>query len=528
VTDRLTKRATAPSVVSGMMYSRGHVRKAALLAIATAALTLLAATSALGQVEQTLKNGCWSPVAYQGSITSPAFNTGPNGGAVSLNGWFEVESVNFIDTATVEYSDDSSSGTWTQIGEVTPAADFPSGGASDLPWSNNGLSAEPSFEASGPFLIPGDLTGAQVRIRFATEDDAFQGYRGVGIDDIQIATGGVSQTDLFEGFDGPDPVSWTFDAPDPPTAGTPHWQVVSESDGIFVTRPEIDPDLVTLPDSGSADLPASGVEFPNYAWFGDQASGTYCGPDFANRFVPGQTGPTGPTGGTGQTGTGTTTPTIGQARRQTLADLPKPVLGKVANVEPVKGIVLVAIPVGKATAGSASVGEAIASQKGLKFVPLAEARQVPVGSFLDTRKGTVRLQAAATGAAKPYLGSFNGGLFQMRQSRKRKAKGLTDLVLKGGKFKSCAPQRTGKRGKRASAAISRKRLRRLKGSGKGRFRTRGRYSAATVRGTKWTVTDRCDGTLTQVSRGKVAVRDFRRKKTILLRAGKRYLARAQR
>jgi len=32
--------------------------------------------------------------------------------------------------------------------------------------------------------------------------------------------------------------------------------------------------------------------------------------------------------------------------------------------------------------------------------------------------------------------------------------------------------------------------------GGGRFRTRGRYSSATVRGTDWTVTDRCDGTLT--------------------------------
>ncbi len=45
-----------------------------------------------------------------------------------------------------------------------------------------------------------------------------------------------------------------------------------------------------------------------------------------------------------------------------------------------------------------------------------------------------------------------------------------------------------------------------------------------VRGTKWTTTDRCDGTLTTVTRGKVAVRDFRRKKTIIVKAGKSYLA----
>jgi hypothetical protein len=41
------------------------------------------------------------------------------------------------------------------------------------------------------------------------------------------------------------------------------------------------------------------------------------------------------------------------------------------------------------------------------------------------------------------------------------------------------------------------------------------------------VTDRCDGTLTTVQRGRVAVRDFRRRKTVVVRAGKRYLARAR-
>jgi hypothetical protein len=40
--------------------------------------------------------------------------------------------------------------------------------------------------------------------------------------------------------------------------------------------------------------------------------------------------------------------------------------------------------------------------------------------------------------------------------------------------------------------------------------------------------DRCDGTLTKVKRGKVAVRDFRRKRTIVVAAGKSYLARAPR
>jgi hypothetical protein len=37
--------------------------------------------------------------------------------------------------------------------------------------------------------------------------------------------------------------------------------------------------------------------------------------------------------------------------------------------------------------------------------------------------------------------------------------------------------------------------------------------------------DRCDGTLTRVRRGVVRVTDFRRHKTITLRAGQSYLAR---
>ena len=66
-------------------------------------------------------------------------------------------------------------------------------------------------------------------------------------------------------------------------------------------------------------------------------------------------------------------------------------------------------------------------------------------------------------------------------------------------------------------------MRRLWGEGKGSFRTAGRRSTATVRGTQWLVEDRCDGTLTRVKRGRVDVRDIRLKKTIRLRAGKRFL-----
>jgi len=199
--------------------------------------------------------------------------------------------------------------------------------------------------------------------------------------------------------------------------------------------------------------------------------------------------------------------------------LPPPVLGKRVNVEPVSGRVLIAVP-----AGAAGSRAARAAQKGLKFEPLTAGRQIPVRSFLDTKKGTVRLVSATPAAGVTQAGKFGAGLFQVIQSGKGSARGLTELRLKGSNFRGC--QLTS--GRRASAARRYRHAvrRKLRADAQGKFRTRGRYSAATVRGTAWTTTDRCDGTLTKVSRGTVAVRDLRRKRTVTLRRGKSYLARA--
>ena len=201
--------------------------------------------------------------------------------------------------------------------------------------------------------------------------------------------------------------------------------------------------------------------------------------------------------------------------------LPSPVIGVAVNVAAVRGTVTVAVPSAAARASGAR-----ASQKGLEFVPLTADRQIPVGSFLDTRRGTVELVSATGRGAKTQSGRFNAGLFQVLQGRARSARGLTELRLKGSSFKRC---RTGGAAGRAGAAqVSRRTIRRLRANARGRFRTRGRRSSATVRGTIWTTTDRCDGTLTKVSRGKVVVRDLRRRRNITLTRGKSYLARAPR
>ena len=77
-----------------------------------------------------------------------------------------------------------------------------------------------------------------------------------------------------------------------------------------------------------------------------------------------------------------------------------------------------------------------------------------------------------------------------------------------------------------SPAPPQRRVRRLWGSDSGgRFRTHGRHSHATVRGTRWLTEDRCDGTLTRVTEGAVVVRDLARRRRVLVRAGHSYLAR---
>ena len=64
----------------------------------------------------------------------------------------------------------------------------------------------------------------------------------------------------------------------------------------------------------------------------------------------------------------------------------------------------------------------------------------------------------------------------------------------------------------------------LWGDGKGNFRTTGRNSAATVRGTKWLTQERCDGTLTRVVRGVVKVKNLRTGKVVTITGGHSYLS----
>jgi hypothetical protein len=196
---------------------------------------------------------------------------------------------------------------------------------------------------------------------------------------------------------------------------------------------------------------------------------------------------------------------------QTRADPapPKPVLGKSENVAPAFGRVLVKKPRSRA------------------FALLTERRQIPVGSQIDARRGTIKLTAAA-GHGKLQTGRFGSAVFGLMQLRRGLEKGLTILRLLSDTG-SCAAHpaadpRSDPFGPIATAALSGRVLQTLRASVHGHFRTRGRYSAGTVRGTTWETIDQCDGTLTVVQRGTVDVYDFGRRVTIPVHAGERYLA----
>jgi hypothetical protein len=172
-----------------------------------------------------------------------------------------------------------------------------------------------------------------------------------------------------------------------------------------------------------------------------------------------------------------------------------PVFHKSVVVTPVSGTVLVRRP------GSS------------QFVALTGADAIALGSSVDVKHGVLALTSVPKRNGKPETSQFYSGIFKVTQPGSITQVALTE------KLAACG---------HASAAAKKPKSRKLWGDGSGSFRTRGQYSAATVRGTKWLVSDSCAGTRTSVTRGVVVVRDNVRHKTITLRKGHSYLARPRR
>jgi hypothetical protein len=176
----------------------------------------------------------------------------------------------------------------------------------------------------------------------------------------------------------------------------------------------------------------------------------------------------------------------------------QPSFGQTVRLEPVSGKVLITLPGATTTA-------------------LTARRVVPVGTVVDTTAGNVALTSATPPPTRLQSGQFHGGIFQINQSPD--GQGLTNLVIRDNQPRSSACGAT-------PSAVGARQIGLLRGNAHGRFQTTGQFAAATVAGTEWGVRDRCDGTLVVVEQGVVNVQDLRQHKTVVVRAGQTYLARA--
>jgi hypothetical protein len=137
---------------------------------------------------------------------------------------------------------------------------------------------------------------------------------------------------------------------------------------------------------------------------------------------------------------------------------------------------------------------------------------LPLGSVVDATNGHALITVDIDGdgtlqQVEVWEGKF--GVFQVGKPA------VAELRLAGGDYSVCA----GSARKRAHRSGGTKTVRQLWASGKGRFRTKGRFASGTVRGTRWLTEDLCLATRVTVAEGIVAVRDFRRRKTTLVKAG---------
>jgi hypothetical protein len=199
-----------------------------------------------------------------------------------------------------------------------------------------------------------------------------------------------------------------------------------------------------------------------------------------------------------------------------------PTLGRNVNISLVSGLVLIKVHG--------------------KFIPLTELTQIPTNTEINALHGTIKLITAVPAGTKPSAdiaakgkgkkgkgktstqnGTFGGAIFKITQAHN----GLATLALVESAFKGAPSYSLCTKHKAAdasAAALSSKTLQLLHASAKGRFTTKGKYSSATVRGTKWTIADKCNGTLVHDVTDSVSVTNFVTHKTVILHAGQSYLA----
>jgi hypothetical protein len=197
----------------------------------------------------------------------------------------------------------------------------------------------------------------------------------------------------------------------------------------------------------------------------------------------------------------------------TVTPVPPPTLARSFTVAPVSGTVRVQTA---QTAGTSAHTAAIG------FVELHSAHSFPIGSIVDTRRGTARVTTATGTPGHTQSGVFDESAFKVRQ--KHDQAGLTHLQLvdEPNAAKQCTTRRNAITARRHP--LPPRVLARLKSETPGHFIINAHYSSASERGTIWEVADQCNGTYTHVSRGVVTVLEYRTHREITLHAHMSYLA----
>jgi Ca2+-binding RTX toxin-like protein len=151
-----------------------------------------------------------------------------------------------------------------------------------------------------------------------------------------------------------------------------------------------------------------------------------------------------------------------------------------------------------------------------RFVPLSGTVGVPLGSTINAGRGTVRV-VTTTRRNGPVQGAwFSRGAFSVSQARGRRP--ATVIRLASGDLAECrtAPNRRKHVRNRLVTRTDKKHP--------GPIRVVGEYSIGAATSTAWVTEDRCDGTVTRVTRGIVRVTDLTRHREVSVHAGDSYLA----
>jgi hypothetical protein len=202
----------------------------------------------------------------------------------------------------------------------------------------------------------------------------------------------------------------------------------------------------------------------------------------------------------------------------------RPVAGVNATVAVVSGEVFVKLPA-HVPLGFRSL-RAPFQQSG--FVPLKGAASLPVGTTVDTQHGEIALSAAANGYAPGnrraalQTARIRAGIFAIRQAKlRKKARKATKIPATVAMVSPAGAQAPCARG--PSKGV----VRTLGLVAKGVFRAVGGASTATAKNATFNVTDRCDGTRTDVGKGHVVLAAKGRKKPVTVRAGQSFFVRAR-